>query len=104
MARRDVVEITCDRCNRVETQLTGEVARRDDMKYELTASYHGETIQFEDLCHRCREAVKGYYNRIAKKADDQLPTPKESSDSPAPVPAPVELEEVQKKRSFLGGK
>jgi len=76
MARRDVIEVTCDRCGRVETQGSDD---RGDTGPEVEVTYHGETYSFEDLCARCRSAVEGYFKRIAKKADDQIPSDKVTS-------------------------
>lgn len=97
MARRDVVEVTCDRCGRVETQHSGEVARKGEMKFEVTVNFHGELCSFEDLCKRCRSAVRGYYERIAKKADDQVAPPE---GNVTPIDPPKQPE----KKRFLGGK
>lgn len=104
MARRDVVEITCDRCGRTETQTTTEMPKTTGA--ELEATFHGEKVCFNDLCKRCREAVSGYYTRMVKKADDQIP----------PAPKPTEPEKKppaggvnegakldQKKHGFFGG-
>lgn len=85
MARRDVIEITCDRCGRTETQSSTEAPKSGAP--EIEGSFHGEKVCFNDLCKRCREAVKGYFSRISKKADDQAATPE------APEP---------KKHGFLG--
>jgi len=101
MARREVVEVTCDRCGRVETQASSE-APKGDVENEVSITFHGETHSFEDLCKRCRSAVKGYYERIAKLADDQAKptnakvTPLDPASSPAQKPP--------EKKRFLGGK
>ena len=92
MARRPVVEVTCDRCGRVETQEAGASPKKDGVTSEASVTFHGETVTFEDLCKRCRDAVKGYYTRLAKIAEDQVPPP-------PPKEEPV----VEKKKGFLGG-
>lgn len=96
MARRDVVEVTCDRCGRVETQTSTETTKPD--KYEVSVTFHGETVSFEDLCKRCRDAVKGYFTRLAKKPDEAKPKKDNvTSIDPSENPSP-------QKRRFLGGK
>lgn len=95
MARREVVEVTCDRCGRVETQASND---KGDSENEVSVTYHGETHSFEDLCKRCRSAVKGYFERIIKKADDQAPATNAKVTPIDPANGPSE------KKRFLGGK
>lgn len=100
MARRDVIEITCDRCGRTETQSSTEAPKKEGEKPapEIEAIFHGEKLVFNDLCKRCREAVKGYFSRIAKK--DEPAAEKAASVTPidpAQQPKP-------EKRGFLGGR
>ncbi len=97
MARREVVEVTCDRCGKVETQSSDVAPKGEDAKDEVLVIFHGEKASFEDLCKRCRSAVKGYYERIAKKADDQAPAANTKVTPIDPAKAP-------EKRRFLGGK
>lgn len=96
MARRDVVEVTCDRCGRVETQSSGDAPKIEGGKGEVSITFHGEAHSFEDLCKRCRSAVKGYFDRIAKKVDDQEPAPSNNVTPIDPATPP--------KKRFLGGK
>lgn len=94
MARREVVEVECDRCGRTETQASND---KEVEGTEVTVTFHGETYTYEDLCKRCRSAVKGYFDRIAKKADDQVPNDsKVTSIDPA-------SETSERKRFFGGG-
>lgn len=73
MARRQVVEVTCDRCNRTETQNTSTEPMRSESGKELTLAFNGKVVEYEDLCTRCRGAVEGYANQITK---DAKPKPK----------------------------
>ena len=84
MARREVLEVTCDRCNKKETQDKSEVID----KVEFSLSFRDEEISYDDLCIRCRGAVKGYIDRLIKKEKDK------KDKAPARPP----------KRSFLGGR
>lgn len=69
MARREVIEVTCDRCGKVETQTTSEL--RQDVSSELAVTFHEETVSFGDLCRRCRVAVDGYFKKLVKKAEEE---------------------------------
>jgi hypothetical protein len=86
MARREVVEVTCDRCKRTETQKPGLIAARDKMTHEFTLNLHGEQVQYEDLCKSCRKTLKNYADKIMK-----VPVEKKEEEAEAkvvPVPAP----------------
>jgi hypothetical protein len=90
MARREVLQVTCDRCGKDDlqdrTQTTDEP--------ELVLQYRGEKVVYEDLCKSCRSAVQGYSDRIMKKEQ-----PKKDAEGKKDPP-----EEAPKKRSFLGGR
>ena len=99
MARRDVVEVTCDRCGKTETQGSADAPKADGP--EIEATFHGEKVSFGDLCKRCREAVRGYFTRISKKADDQV----EKGSNVTPIdPTQAPKPDEPKKRGFLGGR
>jgi hypothetical protein len=95
MARRDVIEVCCDRCGRTETQGSTEIPNVEGP--EVEATFHGEKIAYADLCKRCREAVRGYFSRMAKKAED---TPDKVEPLPVTEPSPAEGE--PKKRGLFG--
>jgi len=96
MARREVVEVNCDRCGRTETQTSTEIPKSTGPEVEVI--FHGEKTVFGDLCKRCREAVRGYTSRLAKKVDDSVDEP---SSAPAPTSSPTATPEL-KKHGFLG--
>lgn len=75
MARRQVVEIQCDRCSKVEHQTDSEIKELDEL--ELRIQYKGTTHQFSDLCRRCRGSVENLVNRLLKAYEtdkDDVPT------------------------------
>lgn len=90
MARREVVEITCDRCSRTETQAPGTVPKRDGMVHEFTVNFHGQQMQYEDLCRRCRNTLSNYYDKIIKasKDEDEKEAPAPETKAAAPNPPP----------------
>lgn len=66
MARREVLEVTCDRCDRTETQPKVD---RPQLGPELKISFLGEEVVYEDLCTRCRGAVSNYFDSLTKSKD-----------------------------------
>lgn len=69
MGRRKVVEITCDRCKRTETQNESEVSAEGGV--ELRLGWGGETTEYQDLCRRCRETVRNYVQRLRLVSEDK---------------------------------
>jgi hypothetical protein len=78
MARREVVEIVCDRCGKKDLQ------EKQDLQDapELEVSFRGEKKTYKDLCLRCREAVRGYFLRMTKQEEETTKAPA----APAPEP------------------
>lgn len=87
MARRQVVEIICDRCKRTETQ--EDKPRPQGDVPELVVIYKGVKVQFDDFCRRCAGTVENYMSKLLKKPEDD-----DAAEPPA-VPA--------KKPGLLGG-
>ena len=85
MARREVLEVTCDRCKKTDLQSKDQVKE----ELELVATFHGKKVEFDDLCTKCRSAVEGYFNRMAKIEE--------------PKKEPAQEKPPEKKRGFLGG-
>jgi len=85
MARREVIEITCDRCSRTETQ---PKVSEPVQSPELRVMFHGVSVEYSDLCIRCRSAVENYFKSMTKKQEEEKP------QEPEP--------EQQKKGGFLG--
>ncbi len=79
MARRQVIELRCDRCERVETQPLNEKTK--EFKFELEVSFQGQKVEYEDLCRRCRSAVENYFKSMTKQPEEE----KESTPKPKPV-------------------
>lgn len=69
MARRQVLEIQCDRCNRVETKPVA--ANSGDAACVLTVTFKGKTISYEDLCTKCEKAVEGYFKNMTMQKDEK---------------------------------
>ncbi len=93
MARRQVLEIVCDRCKKTETQDVPE-GEEDKVDIEVEITFHGETVKYGDLCKNCRKAVANLFKKIAKQAEE----PKGDNVTP------IEPKKAPEKRRFLGGK
>jgi len=68
MARREVLEIKCDRCGRVETQGKEEILSLPTGG-EFAAKFHGQEVRYPDLCRGCRQAVANYWKKIVLEQD-----------------------------------
>lgn len=91
MGRRKVVEISCDRCSKVETQNEAELA--PDGQPEARVEWGGKATVYQDLCRRCRETVKNYVRRILlaseDKKEDEGVTPNPSGVKKGPTPLAI---------------
>ena len=87
MARREVIEVICDRCGRTETQAQGDRPEATGGgSYEFKISLHGKETSYEDLCVSCRKSLANYYAKIIKAKMD--PTEKAEVGSPGLAPVP----------------
>jgi len=68
MARRPVVEIKCDRCQRVENR-NSEVLPKEGQK-ALSVSFKGQKTEYDDLCLRCDNAVENYFKSMTKQGEE----------------------------------
>lgn len=68
MARRQVIEVKCDRCGKTETQENRNHSGAS-VPTEMTVSFQGKTVSYEDLCTRCRGACEGYFKSITKQTE-----------------------------------
>lgn len=97
MAKREVIEVTCDRCEKTETQNKDSV-RADDAPPEFTFEFGGSKKVYEDLCRNCRKACQNYFNK-ATKVDE----PKDSKPVAAPSKPSLEPDKANpSKKSFIG--
>jgi len=78
MARREVVEILCDRCKKVEV-VPKETGSGVD-KQALSMSFYGQQVTYNDLCKRCRGALESYFKRITLQDDEDVKDAGASSD------------------------
>lgn len=99
MARREVVEVVCDRCNRTETQAPGSLPKTDGP--EATFRFHGAVVDYNDLCRRCRDTLANYFSKITKvkEEDESKPSVAAVKDSKEGSTAATAV-----KKGIFGGK
>lgn len=95
MARTQVVEVDCSRCERKETQppSTGTVAGADSVgQFEAVLRLTGTTghikVTFEDLCGPCQRTVHSLLEQIGKRIEGVSPDrkPKEAKEAKPAAP------------------
>lgn len=69
MARREVVEVTCDRCGKTEIQTSSQLWKGEGQIFH--AKFEDKPVVFEDLCTRCRRAMANIWSRILRVSDDE---------------------------------
>lgn len=72
MGRREVIELECDRCGRVQTQGKSEVFDGEGGEFSFT--FRGKTVTYTDLCKTCRGTITNYVDRISKVTPGEKPT------------------------------
>jgi len=82
MARRQVVEVTCDRCKKTETQDTESAPTEGK---ELEVHFRGQSVNYADLCKRCRSACENYFKSMTKQVEE-VEDPKEKVAQPPGKP------------------
>lgn len=79
LGRQQVIQITCDRCTRVEHR----PPRPEDDKPDgarrpvFVGEYKGKMVSFEDLCSGCEEIVSSRFGEIAKQLTKASPIRKD---------------------------
>lgn len=69
MATREVVEISCDRCKRVEYR----DAHADTNPPGLTLNWRDRSIAFTDLCVPCMKTISNYVEKIVTALESKSP-------------------------------
>lgn len=72
MARKQVVEVQCDRCPRVEYRELPVQDKHGGLELTI-ARGDGLTFAFEDLCTPCQKACAVHVEAIIKKLDQVSP-------------------------------
>jgi len=71
MGRQTVIQVSCDRCKRVEhrplSEAKGNVKDGDKTNYMFRGTYKGECVEFEDLCSGCETILETYWSKISKQ-------------------------------------
>lgn len=75
MAKKEVVEIICDRCERVEYIDPKAVVEQPDLKIALSFDVTEEKesapreAQFNELCSSCKKTVHNLFKQMTKKVN-----------------------------------
>lgn len=72
MGRQKVIQLTCDRCTRVEHRPITELQPQQDGPV-FEASFRGKKVKYDDLCSGCEEIVKNHWEQIANKLKKASP-------------------------------
>lgn len=72
MGRQPVLQITCDRCERIETRPISE-AKEEKKAPDFDAVFMGKRCRWEDLCTPCRDIVGGHWEDISHKLKKASP-------------------------------
>jgi hypothetical protein len=87
MARRKTVEVTCDRCDRIEYRPFEEEkgAPTPFLKAKALLLAENIDISFDDLCSPCEKTVKNLLESIAREIKGKSPkrAKKEGDDAPS---------------------
>jgi hypothetical protein len=83
MARKQVVEVQCDRCTRTEHRHEKAFPEKTHKEGEETYAFFGTgegltPVKFKDLCTPCQKTVKNHLEQIGKKIDGLSPDRKGS--------------------------
>ena len=104
MARKQVVEVQCDRCTRIEhrtedvRELPGEGSNppRKTFQADLVVPHPEKAstnllkrVEFEDLCGPCRSTVQQHLEQIGKKIDGMSPDRKKDKEEAETSPVPI---------------
>ena len=85
MARREVIEVQCDRCGKVETQELG-ASPKGGTTAELTVLFHSQEVIYDDLCTRCRSACEGYFKSMTKQVERAVEEKEKAPQATPPRP------------------
>ena len=71
MGRQQVIQITCDRCTRVEHIPVSSVPPNDSKMF--SGQFMGDEIEFTDLCSGCRAIIESRWETIKKELTKSSP-------------------------------
>jgi hypothetical protein len=99
MAKRQVVEIKCSRCDRTEyREAVDEESAKEAFSAILRIGVDTLDVSFDDLCDPCANTVRGHLSAIAKKIEGLSPA-RQKKEKTAPVLKAVPAKEHPHARS-----
>ena len=91
MARKVMVEVKCDRCDRIEYQeQNGKKSIEASLEIVMMSSggESGYNFKFSDLCSPCESTVNKLVEQIAKKVAGKSPSRTEAKKKASPETDP----------------
>lgn len=77
MGQQPVIQITCDRCSRVEHKPLSEAKvspkKGEEIKYMFSGTYKGDHVSFEDLCAGCESILDNHWEKMARQLQKASP-------------------------------
>lgn len=73
MARKQVVEVQCDRCKRIEYQDGKNPTKNETHAQDFEGTFMGQQVKFTDLCNPCKKTVGGYWDKITTELEGKSP-------------------------------
>ena len=70
MSKREVIEVLCDRCKKVEVVSKESVKGGNEPEFAL--KFNGKQATYTDLCSRCRETLSGLYKKLTLQQPDEV--------------------------------
>jgi hypothetical protein len=71
MARREVIELLCDRCKRVET--IPKTAPVEDNPHFMI-QFGDKRVEYTDICSKCLKSLTNYFNYCVMAKNDEEKT------------------------------
>jgi len=75
MGRQAVVQVSCDRCKRVEHRPFSEGAEpaKGKAHFMFSGIYKGKRVEFEDLCTGCEAILDNHWEGMARQLKKKSP-------------------------------
>ena len=84
MGRQQVIQVTCDRCRRIENRPMSEAREPpkngDKSHYMFIGTFKGDHVEFEDLCSGCESILDNHWEAVAKQLQKASPIRRKLKD------------------------
>lgn len=77
MGRQPVIQVTCDRCKRMEYKPLSDAKhppkKGEEPEYMFRGTYKGRQVEFEDLCSGCESILDNHWEALSKHLQKSSP-------------------------------